>query len=96
MKTYNNFIATRPFPSDGRYVKTQIKSGFAMSDQKTSLQALEVVFECHDIPELKPGYKVYVRSDTFVHQWAKEEFQDENGAYILVPKQFIFGYESPR
>lgn len=93
MKTYNNFVATRPFVV--KTVETKIKSGFATSNQKTSLQPLEVVFECHDFPEIKPGDTVYVRADMFAHQWAKEEFTDGAGnPYILVPKQFVYGYKS--
>jgi len=94
LKTYNNFVATRPFVTNS--IETKIKAGFAMSNQKTSLQALEVVFECHDFPELKAGDSVYVRSDMFVHAWAKEELQLNGETIILVPTQYIFGYDSEK
>jgi hypothetical protein len=75
-------------------LETKIKAGFAMSNQKTSLQALEVVFECYDFPELKAGDSVYVRSDMFAHQWAKEELKVNGEVIILIPKQFVLGFSN--
>jgi hypothetical protein len=92
LKTYNNFIATRSFVANT--IETKITAGFARSNQKTTLCALEVVFECHDFPELKVSDSIYVRSDMFVHQWAKEEVQVNGECVIMVPRSFVLGYSS--
>ncbi len=80
MHTVNKKIAVTPFPTLD--AKVSVKGGVARLNQKSELSKLTVVYS--DDSVYMAGDTVYVRSDLYTHQFAKETYELEAGKPFIV------------
>lgn len=87
-KSVNKKLCCTPF-QDMSVKKTvmQTKSGIGvgMIESQKALTSLEILFE----NEMGLKGKVWLKSDLFVHPWAKEIHEFEGVKFILVPYEMV-------
>lgn len=81
----NDLVAVEPFPKSE--APTQVtKSGFTRDIRRGSLVKLLVIHGTTDYPT---GTYVYVKSDNTVQPWAKEVFELDGKAFMMMPTTAI-------
>jgi hypothetical protein len=86
MESRNKFVACTPF--ERRSVQLEVRSGVASAKQKVELTPLTVVFDFQPEKDQRPllaGWRVFVRGDEMLSQYAKEEYTIDGMTFILVP-----------
>lgn len=84
----NKKLAVTPFPIKGAEIK--VKNGIGSIQQKLELVELTVVFGgTVDGVKLVPGDTVFVRGETQVHAFAKEEYEVDGAKCILLDTALV-------
>lgn len=88
--TMNKKVAVEPFPDMA--VKTTAQGQGAVKvariENKVGLTRLRVVFPSDD-GRFRTGQLVWVRSDLYLQNWAKEKHQVEGVEFILMPESHV-------
>jgi len=89
-RTMNKKVAVEPFQDMA--VKTvkhgQGAVGVARIENRISLTPLKVLFGTND-GTFREGDVVYVRSNLYTVEWAKERHEFEGKTFMLLPEQYV-------
>lgn len=84
MKTVNKVVAC--VPPETVSLKTEVKNGLALIQQKRTLTFLEVLF---DSEKFKKGQKVGFRSEILRHPWIKEVLEINETKFVVLPEDQV-------
>jgi hypothetical protein len=90
--TTNGHILTKPLVVQN--IESSVKGGFLTIKNKTTFQFVEVVYG--DGKNYGAGMQVMLKSDAFVHPWAKQRYEIDGQECILVPISEIVGVKVPQ
>lgn len=85
IRTLNKKVACEPFPEMA--VEKETRGGMVVPKQRGALTKLRVVFG--DDGDFYCGSFIWVRSESFIQQWAKDVYELDGKRFILVPADAI-------
>lgn len=89
----NGSIAIEPFKNTD--VKTQVRSGFAVVEQKHTLAKVKVIHGNYS-GTIQSGATIWVLAELFKQPWASKIYTNDNELFILMPEQFVLIVENPQ